>query len=204
MVLDPRCWAAILSVILVYFGASHLQTGKEGKVGPAGQRGEQGPPGPQGEPGPQGQTRILAKAYWFERETAKLEMLSAQYDKETQQRLEMYKTGTISEFRSAPPSMARNMALARSAEGIESQIKAMAKADFGEDIDLNKHLEFDQNHHLTTPGADQINDAFNQEEYRRVYNQYETSKGTISNLLGRYRMELDRYTSALADLARSR
>jgi hypothetical protein len=70
---DPRWWIVILSVILLYFGASHVQTGKEGKVGPAGPQGIQGPPGPPGQAIPdhrlemlQQQVKVLARLAFLE------------------------------------------------------------------------------------------------------------------------------------------
>jgi hypothetical protein len=54
MATDPRWWISILLVILLYFGASHIQFGKEGAQGEQGSQGPIGPPGTQGRQGPPG------------------------------------------------------------------------------------------------------------------------------------------------------
>lgn len=51
MVVDPRYWFAVLSAVILYFGASHINFGREGPQGATGPKGEQGPAGLQGPSG---------------------------------------------------------------------------------------------------------------------------------------------------------
>jgi hypothetical protein len=79
--------------------------------------------------------------------------------------------------------------------------KGIAKTVLNQDIDLSKHPNFDQNHHIPVPGADDVVDQYAQEEYRREFDQYNTSLATltsVSNALSNKIMENNDIIGAFA------
>jgi hypothetical protein len=85
--------------------------------------------------------------------------------------------------------------VAGSAAAIEHRIKEMVKQDLGEDLDFNKHPQFDNNHHFMDVPAG--TPARLEEVYNRYYDQYSTSKITIGQLPDRYRNAWGKYEAVL-------
>jgi hypothetical protein len=178
-------------------------TGPAGLAGPAGVQGSRGEPGSQGiagPPGPQGasaptapfdarlasmqrQISSLLRERQLEHGISQLQSLLMRYDETTKIRLEIYKSGGQND-NGIPISASGSFRLANDGFGtIEQSLKTAAKSYLNVDLDLNKHQRFDDNHHFTTPGADDISDPRIQEDYRREYDRYSTAKSEILALI---------------------
>lgn len=194
MAVDPRWWIAILAVILLYFGASHIQTGKEGKVGPPGPVGAQGAPGPPGPAAPFNQTalttlRALVDLYNLEPDMKKLEDLRAQYKEAYNNHLEAIKTfrqdQTVQKYGDGISSAFGDVGR------IQQQIKDIIKRDLHMEITFDKHPKFDRNPFYQNAEADKASTQFNQEEYRRFSGEYQTSEQALDDVVGKLKQRID-------------
>jgi len=64
----------------------------------------------------------------------------------------------------------------------DNALRHIARITLNKDLNLTLHPNFDRNNHIPTPGADDIPSAFDQEEYRREYDVYNTAMGTLNGI----------------------
>jgi hypothetical protein len=186
--------AAIFLVLTIY-----LMVNRPNVQGPPGPAGKIGQPGPAGEFDPKQTQELnaLARHYWAITELQKLEDLSKQWDDRSQGQLRVYFTPGPRDVENV-----RRITNERAVNSVEGQIQAQAKADFGLDLDLQKHPNFDLNRSRATPNDTQITDDEMREEYRRYYDQFEQTKGAIEALSQRYRNEIASTNRIILDDAR--
>lgn len=172
--------------------------GDSGARGLQGERGPQGLVGPSGPPGPRGpsgeidskqtqELNALVRYYWASTELAKMTELYESWKMASQAQLQAY-------FAANPRQVLNGMGIGSggpigSVRGLEASIKAQAKSDFGLDLNLQKHPNFDLNPYRATPRDATIKDEEMREDYRRYYDQFAQTKFEIENLLERYRSE---------------
>jgi hypothetical protein len=186
------------------WGLSSAQQGREGPQGPPGAQGLQGIQGPQGVPGPSGATGAMTpdpkvdelrnivaafvKASFLEQELKSLDDNYSNWKKATKEHLDTVKLGNPSDifkskrlgFITTPINLA------------ESNIKTIIKKTLNSDVVFNLHPNFDDNHHLIVPDIDSIPDDYSKEEYRRLYDQYNTTDNLI-------RLNVEKLRAAIAD-----
>ena len=73
---------------------------------------------------------------------------------------------------------------------IEANIKDMVRRDFGIELDLSRHPQFDANRFYPAPKVDQIVKDYDQEEYRRLYDQYSQTKYTLTQVVSAYNQQI--------------
>jgi hypothetical protein len=204
---------ALLVISALLYVATIYLTGltARGPAGPQGVPGQQGLPGASGPPGPIGPPGMpdadssqlkqiisaLAKHQWLSVESQTFDEQFASWKAIQQQRLDQ----TIK-----PPAQGGlfGPAHARMLSQLESTMREIAKSALGIDLDLTKHPNFDQNHHITAPGADDIADQFEQEEYRRQFDQFNTSVATFNNISSQLKEEIRKNDDTIASFARKR
>ena len=198
--IDPRWWIATLLVLLVYFGASHIQFGKEGQQGLRGEKGEKGDVGPRGLPGatpPQiDQVAIaLAQSRWLTDKVATLRQLSKEYCDDTTHYLNYLSGSKILIGNGA--AIALNDTTSQIGK-IEQTYIESAK-DLGQNVIFTLHPNFNENH-FRRPSppqysiecqdevwkADQIQDNASREDYVRYYDQYARSKEVMAKVIFGY------------------
>ena len=116
----------------------------------------------------------VAAAYWYRTQLNKLNELFARWEQTTQRELQNY-IENIGPVRAGidPASL-------------EAQIKGIVQRDTGVELDFSRHPKFDQNRFYPAPQVEQITNDYNKEEYRRLYDQYETTKYTIYAVINMY------------------
>jgi hypothetical protein len=205
-------WAIIgLIVTFALYGASIYLTGmsaKEGPpgstgpVGPQGLQGVQGIQGPAGAPGAQGSNgppgpvgpagapaqqddrivqivNALAKRQWLVNQKKVFDAAVPEWKKTEQDKLDIVKRAKDHEVIA---QVDRPIGLASIIHRAENDLRGAAKAATGIDLNLDKHPNFDENHYISAPDVDSISDPFIQEEYRKRFDQFNTSSQKINSV----------------------
>ena len=73
---------------------------------------------------------------------------------------------------------------------ISEPVKRLVKADFGIDLDLTKHPNFDKNQAIPAPNESGISDEMWKIEYRRFFDTYQTSKPIIAEFRSKYAQKI--------------
>ncbi len=70
------------------------------------------------------------------------------------------------------------------------QIRRIAKNDLGIDVNLNQHPEFDKNLNASVPGEDIITNSAIRTDYRRIYDEQQTSDRVISDVKSKLALKI--------------
>ncbi len=189
-----------LSVYFTYIIGRHSSVGAQGPQGIQGERGIQGLqgiPGPKGEPGPSAMVdpslqiamTTLLKLRLLEKHRALIAPHVRAYEDGCSQKLEALKNGTTYTPSVILPeygSIGWRRFATPVTEYVEDVAQHVAKIDFSEEIIFKRHPNYDADRAYSVPGDDAINDKRRQDDYKKLYDECETSKGIISKLMSRY------------------
>jgi hypothetical protein len=193
----------------------------QGLVGPPGVPGQKGDAGIQGPRGPAGSldaatlARIatlesqlrdtqemasrVVRMRWFNKRRDQFNSQITTYLSATNERLSSFVTLAPKPCSSYKPIGAMPQET-DPISGSETVIKTMAREDFSETLDLDKHPNFDNNHFYDVPHADEIKCGFQQEEYRRLWDQYNTARLVILRVKSEYDNEVNKTDGELSSL----
>jgi hypothetical protein len=187
----------MITIATLFFGLSGAQ-GPQGLPGPAG---PPGPPGPQGRPATAATLEpailLLARSVMFNKDLVALTDAVSKYTEAVKNKLESYTKNQAGVMIGSRRAMTFDPISA-----IEAQVNSIAKRDLGDDVTFDKHPSFDINHSLKIPGAEQITDEYYREDYRRLYDQYQTSQTKMQDIKNTLQAQIARVDQELAELVK--
>jgi hypothetical protein len=167
-------------------------------VGPPGPQGSQGIPGPQGPPGYvdpvfAGTFKTLVELYNIEPDFTKLQDLRNSYKDAYNNHL-----ASIQNFYPDQAGIGYGIgyrdpisSAVGAVERIQQQIKDIVKRDLHIEITFDAHPTFDRNPFYRSAEADKASTQFYQEEYRRFFDQYQTSEQVLDDVMGKLKQRID-------------
>jgi hypothetical protein len=85
----------------------------------------------------------------------------------------------------------------------DQTISRMAKEDFGMSVDLHLHPNFTQNPLAPMPDEKGISDDRIRGEYRRAYDEFETSKNTLTQIDDRYKSTMESLRTVILNFGKT-
>jgi hypothetical protein len=170
--------------------------------GPPGAKGDRGDTGATGAQGPAGQmdpqiaqvVAALARYDWLSKEKRLFDSQFAEWKSQNQSDLDQMKDA--GDGRPGP-------AFVRRINPEWALVKTISDA-LDVKVDLSKHPNFDLNPYISAPDADKIKDDFNREEYRRKWDQFNTSMNTLSQIGNTFDNEINTTENIMMNYAKKK
>jgi hypothetical protein len=128
----------------------------------------------------QDSTAPLSTAYWYNNDLNKFNILTENWNIVTKRTLD-----NLLQNKGALPYSSNT-----DLNTIEGNIRGLVEQDFSIELDLSRHPKFDANPFYDAPGVDRISKDMDKEQYRRLCDQYASTKYTFSQIKQAYESQI--------------